>query len=110
MRFRHSLQARSSFLLCLFFVALYGSARLAIEKRFAEPLPDDQIGSTAKSLTKVGAGTLGVVGSKQKGDGTVGAIYWNIVTNPIHGNPNDVYAIEPRSRRAGMRRRPASRC
>jgi hypothetical protein len=67
---------------------------LAVEKYAAVPLPDERLGSKALGLTKVGVGTVGVVGSQQKSDGTVGAMFWSIAVDPSDPSGNTVYATE----------------
>ena len=95
MRYAHSIFARRGFVLGLFFAALCMTRPvLAIEKYAAVPLPDDGLGSTTRSLTKEGSGTLAVVGSKQKGDGTLGAMYWSITADPSDPSGNTVVATE----------------
>ena len=95
MRYAHSIFARRAFLFCLLFAALCMTRPvLAIEKYAAVPLPDDGLGSTTKGLTKTGAGTLAVVGSRQRGDGTVGAMYWSIAVDPSDPSGNTVVATE----------------
>ena len=97
MRYANSIFARTAVLFCLLFAGLCMTRpALAIEKYDAVSLPDDGLGSTTKGLTKVGAGTLvfGVVGSKQKSDGTVGAMYWGIAVDPSDPSGNTVYATE----------------
>ena len=98
MKYAHSIFARRGVLFCLFFAGLCGlcmiRSALAIEKYAAVPLTDDGLGSTTRGLTKAGAGTLDVVGSKQKGDGTVGAMYWSIAVDPSDPSGNTVYATE----------------
>ncbi|MEK6282697.1 MAG: hypothetical protein AABN95_20240 [Acidobacteriota bacterium] len=97
MRYAHSMFARGVVVFCLFFAGLCMTRpALAIEKYDAVSLPDDGLGSTTKGLTKVGAGTLafGVVGSKQKSDGSVGAMYWGIAVDPSDPSGNTVYATE----------------
>ncbi|MEO8434680.1 MAG: hypothetical protein ABI596_07275 [Pyrinomonadaceae bacterium] len=92
----HSL-ARRAFLLWLLLAGIcMARPAMAIEKYGAVSLPDDGLGSATRGLTKVGAGTLlfGVVGSKQKSDGTVGAMYWSIAVDPSDPSGNTVFATE----------------
>lgn len=69
--------------ICLIFA---GEAK-AIELFRAVPLPDDGLGSTTKGLTKVGAGTLAVVGSKINLNGMSVPMVWdvNLMSNTAIG-------------------------
>ena len=49
-------------------------------------MPDEGFGSTTRGLTKVGAGTLGIVGSKNLVDGSTEAMYWRL--DPDAAAPN----------------------
>lgn len=84
---------KRAIMLCLF-IATLGPAWpvLAQEKYTAIPLPDEGQGSQALALAQAGPGRYGVVGTQQKSDGSVGAIYWNIVVDPV--NRDIIYAIE----------------
>lgn len=93
MRYAHSIFARRAFPLLLLIAGIcLAQPALAIEKYAAVPLPDERLGSKALGLTKVGVGTVGVVGSEQKSAGTVAAMYWNIVVDPR--DRGTVYATE----------------
>lgn len=65
--------------LLVFGLACLPNCVLAINKYRGFPLPDSMLGSTARSLTKVGAGTLGVVGVENTFNGLTDAVYWAVV-------------------------------
>ena len=96
MRYAHPHFARWAFPFLLLIIAgiCLAQPALAIEKYAAVPLPDERLGSKALGLTKVGVGTVGVVGSQQKSDGTVGAMFWSIAVDPSDPSGNTVYATE----------------
>src|SRR5882724_8058970 len=96
MRYAHPIFARRAFPFLLLIIAgiCLAQPALAIEKYAAVPLPDERLGSKALGLTKVGVGTVGVVGSQHKSDGTVGAMFWSIAVDPSDPSGNTVYATE----------------
>jgi hypothetical protein len=90
-----SIFARRAFLFWLFFATLcLTRPALALEKYVAVPLPDERLGSKALAIALAGSGRYGVVGSQQKSDGTVGAVYWSIVVDPSDLSGNTVYSTE----------------
>ena len=84
MREAHYIFARRAFLFGFFLVAMAGLTRpaIAIEKYGGIPLPDNLLGSTARSLTKVGPGTLAVVGAENTFQGPTDAVYWRVIVGP----------------------------
>lgn len=82
MKYANSISIRLSLLLFILFAGCIVRPVFAINKYAGIALPDNGLGSRTRGLTKVGAGTLGVVGSKNKADGTFAAVYWFLTPDP----------------------------
>ena len=83
---RASVIKHSSMALLIALLATAAPAAFGVNKYLRIALPDDGFGSTTRGLTKVGAGTLGIVGSKNLVDGSTEAMYWRL--DPDAAAPN----------------------